>query len=83
MILEVDDDLPGREKIKQLKIQMVTYAYKKKKYRQKVADFLGYSPRWVQYTLHKIDELAHLRSNNIYLKDEDGYQEMMRRYPSK
>lgn len=79
LILDVPDSLPGKEKRKQLTIQMVTYACKLVRTRDKVAAFLGYSPKWVQNNINTLEELDQWRGAKK--EQEEGYLEMLRKYP--
>ena len=57
MIIEIDDNLPGEEKRRQIIIKQVEYAFAKFPKKMDAASFLGYSPRVMRDWVNRYPEL--------------------------
>lgn len=76
MIIKIDDKLSGKDKRKQIMIQMVSYAMSlHPKSRVKAAEFLGYSEKGLRLILNRVSELKKFKGEdpNVKIRIKGGY----------
>ena len=82
MEIEIDDSIDGETRRDLLKILPVRYAMEKFKVKRKAAKFLGLSLRGLDYVINRYPELEQYRSMQEWAQD-DGYLDMLKRYPNR
>lgn len=81
MNIKIPDSVDGKRRRDLLKIMPVQYAMRKFKTKVKACEFLGLSLRGLAYIINRYPELQEFVSKYEW-EENDGYMEMLRRYPN-
>jgi len=87
VIIEIPEDVSGKERKRLLAVMPLVYALEKYKSKVEAAKFLGISDRAIRYAVHRHPELFKFRhmgflANHLPKEQRAKYIRMRKRYPS-